>query len=397
MIRQILIALVLSVSLSAQVRPIGHPEPVRDPHLHGGVPVSFIAAPSTVYIQTPSGVNAYTSSAGQLTVVTGSPFKTSGQLSGATDQYLISLGTDYIHVYPVTSGAIGAQVSSVDTQNFEGSECGTVNYGQGGVLNNGVFYVQLFDDGAGNCADWQSYQMSGGTFAFAGDVLGSAYSDGNAVPTSNLTFDSSNQYAYGFVWNETAWQPGIAPYITTGGSLQSNANFTEVDPATDTNLDYFLVPEMAAADSSEHLAVLMSGWFYGDNGISPENPQLASYTVDPATGSIASTNTQDDAPFATLTSVNSMSMSTDGLFVALGGVDGIQVFNFNGAAPPTSLSSVLPSETIDEVAWDNQDYLYALSSVSGRLYVFQVTASGAVDVQGSPVAVQNSGVMVVQQ
>lgn len=397
MIKQILIALVFSVPLSAQIRPIGPVGPAPVVPIRER-PISFFADPTTnVYIQTPKGVSAYTSSAGQLSLVSGSPFKTSGQLAGVTGQYLISMGTDYIHTYPLaTTGALGSEVSSTDTQSYDGSECGTVNYGQGGVLNNGVFYVQLFDDGVGNCSDWQSYQMSAnGTFAFAGNVLGTAYSDGNAVPTSNLTFDSSGQYAYGIAWNEIAWQPGIVPFVTASGSLQNSETFTEVDPAVDTTLDYFLVPEMAAADSSEHLAVLMSGWFYDDNGSSPENPQLASYTIDPATGSIVSANTQDNAPFTTLMSVNSMSISPDGLFVALGGVDGVQVFNFNGAAPATSLDSVLPSETIDAVAWDNQGYLYGLSSASGELHVLQVTAKGAVEISGSPYAVGNTGVVIV--
>ena len=397
MITRIFIFMVLALPLSAQIRPIGPVGPAPVVPIRER-PVNFFADPTTnVYVQTPKGVSAYTSSAGQLTLVAGSPFSTTGQLTGATSQYLISLGTDYVHVYPISStGALGAEAASIDTQSFDGAECGTVNDGAGGVLNNGYFYAQLYDDGGGNCSDWQSYQMTeNGALMFSSDIVGTAYSDGNAVPTSNLIFDSSNQYAYGFAWNETLWQPGIVPFALPDGALQTNTSFVEVDPVSDPNLNYFLVPEMAAADSNEHLAVLMSGNLYGGGGSSPENYQLATYTVDPATGSITATSTQDDAPFTSVLAVDSMSMTGDGLFVAVGGYYGVQIFNFNGAPIPTSLASVLPSSVIDQVAWDSQDYLYALSSADGKMYVFQVTASGAVEVPASPYTIANTGIMIL--
>jgi hypothetical protein len=99
----------------------------------------------------------------------------------------------------------------------------------------------------------------------------------------------------------------------------NNTVFRETDPTTDPNLDYFLAPIMARADSHEHLAVAMIPWLYGGNGSAPVNLKMASYTIDPATGSIASTNTEDNIPFAAMGGAPSaMSISYGGNFVAIG-------------------------------------------------------------------------------
>jgi hypothetical protein len=77
------------------------------------------AAPvAYVYVGTSKGVDLYdAASNGKLTLVKGSPFQTSGLAIGSNGKYFISLGTDFIHSYAVTSsGAIGKQVSTINTQ-----------------------------------------------------------------------------------------------------------------------------------------------------------------------------------------------------------------------------------------------------------------------------------------
>lgn len=364
-------------------------------------PVAF------VNIQTQKGVVAYAAAAsGKLTKIKGSPFPVSGQMEAITGKYLISVGTDWLHVYELTSsGAVGKQVSKINTQSYAGGECGTTSE-LITDLTGKYIYVELYDysqDLPADCTAWQSYSFESGVLNFLSEEHAQA-SPGLDVPVQYLggAVNSSNKYIYTNGWDEADYLPSFYPLTIAKGNIAQNANFTEVDPTPDPNLDYFLVPVMAVADSKEHLAVLMMPWFYNDGGSAPENLKLASYTIDPSTGSITSTNTQDDIPFMAMQIASpEMSMSDDGAFVAVGAgggfnTGGIQVFKFNGAKPPTALTKLLlPGVEIDQLAWDKQDHLYALSyaynmssSPEGKaeLYVYSV-GSTVKQVEGSPYSV----------
>jgi hypothetical protein len=91
-----------------------------------------LAATSTapvayVYVSTSKGINLYdVASTGKLTLVSGSPFKTTGLMIGSNGKYFVSLGTDYIHSYLIGSnGAIKQQESQINTQLYAGADCGT--------------------------------------------------------------------------------------------------------------------------------------------------------------------------------------------------------------------------------------------------------------------------------
>jgi hypothetical protein len=89
-------------------------------------------------------------------------------------------------------------------------------------------------------------------------------------------------------------------------------------------------------------------------------------------------------------------MSVSGKLLAVGGAPGIQIFHFNGAAPITPYSGVLlPNVTVDQMTWDNNNHLYALSNQSGELYVLTVTPTSISEVSGSPYKVKASGGVIV--
>ena len=124
--------------------------------------------------------------------------------------------------------------------------------------------------------------------------------------------------------------------------------------------------------------------------------KLASFTIDNATGSVASTNTWKDMPtpkvFGTV-----MEMSPSGKLLALAGggdglgMDGLQIFHFNGAGPITTYSPLLlPTVDIDQVAWDNNNHLFALSYKSGEMYVYTATPTEISQVPGSPYKIENA-------
>ena len=116
--------------------------------------------------------------------------------------------------------------------------------------------------------------------------------------------------------------------------------------------------------------------------------QLASYTIANSTGDITSTNTWENMPIPAITNVSNMSMSPSGKVLALAGHPGLQLFHFNGAAPITTYSSVLlPAINVDQLGWDNNNHLYALSYASQKLYVYAVTPTTITAVAGSPYTV----------
>jgi hypothetical protein len=103
-------------------------------------PPSALAQVAYVYVPTATGIYAYdSSSAGKLTAIKGSPFtQTFGLMIGSNGTHFITLGTDYVHSYAVSStGAIGVQDAEINTQLYAGSECGTTN---GAVLDHTGHY-----------------------------------------------------------------------------------------------------------------------------------------------------------------------------------------------------------------------------------------------------------------
>ena len=115
---------------------------------------------------------------------------------------------------------------------------------------------------------------------------------------------------------------------------------------------------------------------------------MASFKIDNATGGIVSTNTWENMPIPAITGITDLNMSPTGKLLAVFGYPGLQLFHFNGASPITPYSGVLlPTTDIDQVAWDNDNHMYALSYQSQKLYVYTVTPTTITAVAGSPYTV----------
>ena len=384
-------SLVLSLSLTLLCPSVTFSQDQEATEATSTAPIAY------VYVQVAKGVSVYSeTAAGKLTLVKGSPFAVSGQMEGITGSHLLSVGTAVLHSYQIaSSGAVGKQVASINTATYDSEDCGPTT-GNKAVLDHSgkYFYVQLggADDEVCENSDLQTYQIgSNGDFTFLGNFY--TESDGPLAP---LVLDSSDKYAYSFLYDLSDFS-----YFTSFihmNDLASNPTFTEKDPATDPNLSYYLQPRATVADPNEHLAVLMVQCAIGDDACEGSF-QLASYTINPKTGGISSTNTEDNAPWLEITEPIGMDMSYDGKFVAIGGSSGIQVFNFNGAALPTNLDAVAPGVQFDQVTWDKADHLFALSYEAQELYIFNVSkAKGVVEI-GLPMIVPGAygltGIIVV--
>jgi hypothetical protein len=75
--------------------------------------------------------------------------------------------------------------------------------------------------------------------------------------------------------------------------------------------------------------------------------------------------------------------------------NGLQIFHFNGPDPITPYSNVLTSDPIDQMQWDNNDHLFALSFSTHKLYVYTVTPTSITAAPGSPYTIASANALVV--
>jgi hypothetical protein len=352
-----------------------------------------------VYVQTTPGVMVYAAAAnGTLTPVKGSPFKVTGQMEDISGKILISVGTTILHTYLIESnGAVGKQISETNTASYSGSACGGTS-GEGSVLDHTgkYLYVQLFTDN-GACSAWQTYQVeSDGHLQFLGDVESSSYNGGNGHAVSGMpvpTVSSSDKFLYGsipYFSPDQYYTPSFAAFTKTGnGVLEINESFSHIDPAP-----YYLsgvgslfyYPLQAQADPYGHLAVLMTPTNGVDDVLQP--PQLASYTINSATGAIVSTNVGQYMPFLSDGNYSqniNIGMSPSGELLAVPESIGLEIFHFNGAAPVTAYSGLLlRGVDFEQVKWDSENHLFALSYGGAKLYVYTVMPTSIKEAPGSP-------------
>jgi hypothetical protein len=341
-------------------------------------PVAF------VYVQLTGGVYVYAANtAGKLTLVEGSPFAVSGKMEDINGKYLVSVGTTNLHVYLIESnGAVGGQVSVLDTASYGGSECGSTTYGGSFLDHTGKYlYVQLDNGGGPNCAAWQSYLVEpDGTLNFIGDILYYSRSNGSLEWSSVPTVSSNDKFDYAEITSSEGYPEFAAFKKGSNGLMERNGSFFHVDPIADDGGSY--VPGQLTADSNGHLGAVMQA--LGQGGDILNYAQLASYTIDQASGGIRSTNEYSNMPFLSNFPLT-VSMSPSGKLIALGG-SGIEVYHFNGAAPPTPFTgSQFSSKNFFLSAWDKSNHLYAVSDDS-HVYAFTVTPTTFHESPGSPYA-----------
>jgi hypothetical protein len=147
-------------------------------------------------------------------------------------------------------------------------------------------------------------------------------------------------------------------------------------------------------DPSNHLLAVLSS--YDDDKMLRLNvpDRLVSFTINPD-GTLTTTNTAADMTQPAVQPITATSLSPSGKLLAVAGNNGLQIFDFNGAAPPTPATGVIPTDLITQLLWDNHHHLYGLS-YSQKLYVFDITPAGPVPAPGSPHSVPNALSMFVQ-
>ena len=197
-----------------------------------------------------------------------------------------------------------------------------------------------------------------------------------------LTFIGDNKYAYGassfrFSGEVFGFKRGDAGALTSyisGGTPTAAPG-------------QFYLPFGTAADPYNHVVV---GEFPRDASSYDRDgpPQLAVYTSDDS-GQLSTTSTYQNMPSVKVVTPNgsgfALAMSPDGTHLAVAGDNGVQLFRMHGANPPTAVPGAeLLGVDIESLYWDNAGHLYAISSGSQALAVFNVTATGGSLAPGSP-------------
>lgn len=346
-----------------------------------------------VYLAATSNGNSSTygfsvSSDGTLTPISG--FPVSYAIGGfASGNYLFAMNADGVHIdtYKISSDGSLAKVQAFDDSQASAKACsqctpgvpqfadptGSKLYATAGYLDGGDWnaYLQTFAvDPSSGAISYVSSDMWVESRGW-GQVFGS--------------YSANGAFLYGT--NETTFTAGIVLATPSAdGSLAESSSEPTLQGVSASQVDSVVI----GTDPRNHLVATIqpTNTFQG-----PGIPiHLASFTIN-ADGSLTTTNTSAQMP---PTSSTLGSVSPDGTLIAMAGANnGIQLYNFNGSDPITTLGNTISTDTIATISWDSQNHLYALSK-SQKLYVFNVTATGSTAAPGSPHSVPNAYSLLVQ-
>jgi hypothetical protein len=352
-------------------------------------PVAYVYVSSTN--NSTNEIVAYAAAAnGRLSPVSGSPFPDNVSTMAVNGKYLMAanVAKPDIDTFKIESDGALTYASSINYQKYD------YGCGYAGPLffdhTGATLYVMEYD-GSSACANtvYASYAVApatGGLKYLGMDVTGVFPGSWYAAP-----FIGNNVYAY-TAEDESCMYYEIYGFKRKTSGLLTSFNVKASYPPPPKGVSGYIA-NMSAADPTDHLAFTMQ----------PANPpdcasgplQLASYTAD-ASGNLKTNNTYRDMPATLILSPNDMKMSPSGKLLAIAGQEGLQIFHFNGASPMTHYTGLLTTDSINQMFWDNNNHLYAISFTSNKLYVFTVTPTGHQQAAGSPYAVSGPGDIIVQ-
>jgi hypothetical protein len=354
-------------------------------------------------------------SKGKVTPVKGSPFtQISGMMVGTNGTHFITNGysgdlnggqlpLNSLYSYEISSdGAIGKQVSEIDTQSYSGSDCASAfgeNFPDGAELDHTGKYIYV--PYCNNAV--QTYKLaSSGDLSFQSVT---SYKEPTIYNLSHPIYYNQDLMDLGFpkltgnsafAYAQTLITEGPTDFPETGfanferksdGSLEYLGTASVTGPKLPENY-YPYYTGLSTNDPSDHLAVMLGMLkFTAPDTTANQGCALASFTVG-SKGQLTSTNTYDKMPLLPFCG-QGMLLSPNGKFLVVlpNGGASLQFFHFNGSEPITPFTQVVgKSGYFGIVAWDSSNHLYALNGLSGKLHVFTVTSTEVVEAPDSPYA-----------
>jgi hypothetical protein len=360
--------------------------------------VSYVPAPNSSNARKVAAFKAWPN--GSLTAISGSPFNDNVGAMAVNGKYLMAASNTgaNIEAYLIESGGALAYKTSTDYGKFNNSssDCGDAVHVSFDHTGSDLYLVE--GNGTSSCSNNVVGSFAVNKYTGALNYLGTASTGTFPGVTDSPTITSNNLYAY--VGDGTCMYWGLYGFKRASNGFLNNYsnNSSYKSPAPPPGARMYL-PHLGAADPTNHVAFAMQ----------PANPpdcasgavKLATYTVA-SNGYLSTTSTYQNMPNLAITSPLAMKMAPSGKLLAVGGMQGLQVFHFNGANPITHYTNLMITEPITEVFWDNNNHLYAITlsygsyAVSGKLYVFTVTPTGWSQAPGSPHAISAPSDLIVQ-
>lgn len=326
--------------------------------------------------------------AGRLHRVPGSPYVENAGYMVSNGKYLMTVSGSNINSFRIADNGSLKFAVSTDYQRVQPG-CGGASQLVFDHTGHSLYITEADVDCANNgVTNWAVEGATGGL-----NYLG--LTDTGNWNINAAYFIGNNEYAY------TAYNDNCMYYSMNGFKRGQNGALTEFtprmnSPAPPTGIRAY-IPYLGAADPANHVAFAEI----------PANPpgcaaapvRLATYTAN-ANGSLSTTSTSRNMPTSAISNVYDMKMAPSGKLLAVAGEQGLQVFHFNGAAPITHFTGRLTTDPINEMFWDNDNHLYAITGVFGssvnRLYVFTVTPTAVHEAPGSPYTINQPQYIAVQ-
>jgi hypothetical protein len=355
-------------------------------------PVAYVYV-SGVYDIGVYKINAFAAAMdGSLTAVAGEPFAGPVTSMAVNGKYLFGADTDQIHIDSFLMGKNGAlyKVSSTEDPRHQGGDCDAI--GPLFLDHSGATLYSL-ESGNPYCANntYQSFRVDWQT----GRVNYLDHSGNSPYLNVPLSFIGDNRWAYGAaceLFGNPANNKGFIYGLqrSDNGFLVARSIRAPLPPLTSTPGHY--CPVLTAADPYNHVAVVMEG--IPDNG--PYGPfQIATYTADNF-GNLKLTG-GSNMPYVDVGEVLDMKMSPSGKLLAVGGVNGLQLFHVKAGGVGVAYSGQLDTgQEIQQMFWDNANHLYAISTNFQQLLVYTITPTSLVEAPGSPYSIPVPVNLIVQ-
>ena len=351
-------------------------------------PVAYVYVSNNPNNSSTNELHAYAASAdGKLTPITGSPFADDLTSMAVNGKYLFGSNRNgiYVAAFAIASNGAPRWTNSTDIVQFNADDCGSTGPLFLDHTGTTLYDLEFRSDCANNT--YQSLAVNKTTGKLRN--LGSGGTDEWLyLPAS---FIGNNLYAYsaGCV-EDLYWE--INGYKRSSTGALSRINVTTPTPAPKSG-DFFC-PSETAADPANHVAITLQP--VNNQEFIPDGPALlATYTADNA-GNLHTASTLANMPSAAVGTVTDLKMGPGGKLLAVAGTAGLQVFHFNGASPITAGTGLLTKSEIDQMFWDNDHHLYAISQSAGKVFVFTVTATSATQAPGSPYTLASPQGIAVQ-
>jgi len=306
---------------------------------------------------------------GSLTLLPGSPFWVfKSQYTGGiahTAHWLFASDGTFIYSFSIAANGSLKEVSSVNAEQYaECPGCGSITALFLDHTGSTLYALSFYDDSSNNAIQfWQKNNTTGGLSYFG--------SSSEGIVAGRLAFIGNNEYGYsaGCPQQYGGW---YSVHRDSDGSL---VWFSQQPPAPDNLCPW----GTQTADRSNNLAVALIG---------EDNPQfpahLAVYTAD-SSGNLTTNSTEANMPTAAVGDPDPLSLSPAANLLAVGGDKGLQIFHFNGSNPITPYTGLIAAHSIQDLAWDSNNHLFAIGS--GRVNAFRVTSTGYKQAPGSPYAI----------